>query len=120
MQFIPVAHEFYSSRSEGGKFLINSDSEWKSILGDNIAKDVNFDEFSAVAVFLGEKPTGGYDIKINSVIEEETAIRVYVEESSPGKKCMVTQAFTSPFEIVKIPKTGKEAYFDISRKITDC
>lgn len=53
-------------------------------------------------VFMGEKNTGGYSIKIKLVEDIEGVTKVTVEEIAPGKDDMVIQAFTYPMNIVKL------------------
>jgi len=71
---------------------------------------------------LGSKPTGGYDIKITGVKEREAEglIAISVEESSPGKDCIVSQALTSPYHIIETDKTDKEVVFDTSQFADPC
>ena len=56
-----------------------------------------FKENTAVAVFLGERNTGGYSVEIRA-----NAIEILVLEKKPGKGVMVPQMITSPFQIVAL------------------
>ena len=69
---------------------------------------------------MGSKPTGGYDIKITGVKERESSVEISVEESSPGKDCIVSQALTSPYHIIETEKTDKEVVFDTQKVVLDC
>ncbi len=55
--------------------------------------------------------TGGYEIKVNKVVEEKNNILVYIEEISPDPQDIVTQALTSPYHIIKIERTEKDIIF---------
>lgn len=81
---------------------------------------VKFDEDMVIAVFQGEKPNGGYSIEITGVYEEKNKIVAEVKEISPGQNCINTEALTSPFEIVKVPKTDKPVEFKISQEVKEC
>ena len=54
-----------------------------------------------IAVFSGEKPTGGYSIKVTSIEDNEGATNVFVEETAPKQGDMVTQVITYPYTVVK-------------------
>jgi hypothetical protein len=68
-------------------------------LDENLPKlDADFfKESVAVAVFLGERNTGGYSVDIRA-----NAIEIVVVEKKPGKGVMVPQMITSPFKIVAL------------------
>jgi hypothetical protein len=73
------------------------------------------EEYAYLFIGSGEKPTGGYDIKIKSVTQTGDKTLISVEEISPGKDDMVTEALTYPYIIVKI---GKEALKSFEIKIS--
>lgn len=71
---------------------------------------VDFSKSRIVALFLGQRTSGGYGIKVKSVSEKGDKIYVTVEETKPKPGDMVTMAITNPFTIVKINST-KEIIF---------
>jgi hypothetical protein len=62
-----------------------------------------------LAVFLGSKPTGGYGAEVRGVTLEGGDLFVDLVESAPGPGAMVTQALTSPWLIVRVPRGGVSA-----------
>ena len=72
---------------------------------------------------MGEKNTGGYDISIVKISVDERDVEIYVEETTPSKEDIVTQAFTYPVaQIVFYGKvdsvsvksiTGEEEYQEL-------
>ena len=56
-----------------------------------------------IVAALGEKPTGGYGIKITQVSLHGSALTVEARVTVPPKDAMVTQALTYPFDAVWIP-----------------
>jgi hypothetical protein len=73
---------------------------------------VNFGQEMVVAVFLGEKPTGGYAIEITRAAKTDRGIEVGYREQTPAPGAMTIQALTQPFHIVRIPKSdGDEVTF---------
>jgi len=62
-----------------------------------------------LAVFLGPKPTGGFGAEVRGVTLEGGDLFVDLVETSPGPGAMVTQALTSPWLIVRVPRAGVAA-----------
>lgn len=54
-----------------------------------------------VAVMAGEKPTGGYGIKVNSVEDVEGRANILLEETIPDKDAILPQMVTYPYAIIK-------------------
>jgi hypothetical protein len=72
-----------------------------------------------IAVFQGEKPTGGYEIDIIKIVEADS-LTVFANETLPQQGCPVIFAITRPYHIVKIAKTDKEAMFSMQQEIEGC
>ena len=130
MAFKTISHGQYSGFSEAKNYAITNTNDWQSlwnkVYGNVLSKpplpEVDFNKSMVIAVSLGSKPTGGYDIKITGVKEREAEglIAISVEESSPGKDCIVSQALTSPYHIIETEKTDKEVVFDTQKVVLDC
>jgi protease stability complex PrcB-like protein len=67
---------------------------------------IDFDRDLVIGIFLGQKPTGGYDVEITRVERSDSSLYVYYGEKSPPPNAMVTQALTQPFDIVRVVKDG--------------
>ena len=65
---------------------------------------IDLEKHDLVACFLGEKTTGGYDIDLVDVIFTETTAQIILKEIVPEKNELVTDAFTSPYLFVLVPK----------------
>jgi hypothetical protein len=59
-------------------------------------------------------------VAIDSITEGSSSISVNVTETTPGPNCVVTEALTKPFSIVKIPKTDKKPVFKSKQIVKDC
>jgi len=64
-------------------------------------------KYDIVAVFMGQKNTGGYSITIESIRVDGTTTYLKKKETKPEPGGMVSMALTAPYVIVEIPKTGK-------------
>ena len=61
---------------------------------------------SVVAVFLGSKPSAGYNVAILSTTEGGGALIVRYRETRPARDAMTAQILTFPYHIVAIPKVS--------------
>lgn len=55
-----------------------------------------------LVVFMGERPTGGYQIMLKSLGKSGNALMVRTSEKSPGPTDLVTQAFTYPMLLIQL------------------
>jgi uncharacterized protein (DUF885 family) len=103
----------YNSRYEGGRALqlVTNQSDWVSAWGligrgsSGPMPEVNFNTRSVIIAYQGRKNTGGYGISINEIRREGTALVVRAIEQSPKPGDFVTEALTSPFVAVSIPRS---------------
>jgi hypothetical protein len=62
-------------------------------------------------VTYGEKPTGGYDVEITDITEEEGKLVVTANFTEPGEDEMVTQALTYPYDLAMLDDPGLPVEF---------
>ncbi len=80
---------------------------WKSTFGNGVpVPAVDFQQEEVYAIFQGFQSTGGYAVDVQMVTSDFFTIDVVVTDFVPGPTCIVPQVFTSPFQIVKVPKVG--------------
>lgn len=94
--------------------VIKNENDWTALWKSHASPSlppkepplVDFQTEMIVAVFSGEKPTGGYSIEITRISEDTTkhALEVFVRESKPPPGAMVIQALTQPYHIVKLTR----------------
>lgn len=65
----------------------------------------------AVAVFLGERRTGGYTVEIVSTAEKGGKFVIEYREFTPPPDMMVTQALTQPWAIAAVPRSDLPVVF---------
>ncbi len=111
VSFSKIDKGFRSGIKERKVVLIKSEKEWGDLwrlhkgafLPEQPIPRVDFRQEMVVAVFSGEKKSGGYGIEITKIEEkqEEGELIVLFLETQPPPKAMVTQALTQPYHIVK-------------------
>lgn len=65
---------------------------------------VDFKKNSVVALFMGEKTTGGFSTEVASISRTKDGMIVNIKEEGPKPNDNVTTAICQPFCFVKIPR----------------
>jgi predicted secreted protein len=123
LKFETILKGVNNANAETKTYVITTQAEWMQVFqktGAELIAPIDFSKDMAVAVFEGQKPTGGYGVEVTKILETKSELVVYVREVSPGFGCMVTQAFTNPYHIVKFKKSAKEVLINVAKEITDC
>lgn len=76
-----------------------------ALIKDELVPNVDFAKSRIVALFMGEKNTGGYAIGIEEIKEEGNKVIIKVKKSYPDG--MATMALSQPYMIAKIDTTKK-------------
>ena len=120
VSFQTVEKGIYSGVRERLQIVIREQPEWKNLWQRHASikahhpppPAMDFSDQIVVAVFLGDKPTGGYEIAIISAEQSEGVLTVSFSEKGPRPDAITTQAFTQPFHIVRvaIPRVEKVVF----------
>jgi hypothetical protein len=108
--FQTVSKGSRSGVREPRQVVLRNQAEWKILWGQHVSVDANpapppaidFAKELVAAVFLGEKPTGGYDTAISRAQRSDDTVVIYYRERIPAPGAIVTQSLTQPFHIVRI------------------
>lgn len=97
---------------------------WDSIFSNYMKKpsipEIDFETKQLILVGMGEKPNGGYSIKIESISETKKEIIINIIESKPGNTCMTPSVVSYPYQLIEIPKTNKKFILNRVEKIYEC
>lgn len=112
-EFEILKQEGYGGRATKSNVEINSQDALNALykelnLGE--APKVDFKKKMAVALFMGQKNSGGFSVTVSSVIVKNGIATVMVKYTEPGPDDMVTSAITNPYCIAVIPKTEKVVF----------
>ncbi len=121
MSLTTVDQGFQSGLRERKSVVIKNEKEWRELWQVHSSSfapakpvpSVDFNEEMIVAVFAGEKRTGGYEVEIAEIEADRTKrqLRVSYRESKPPPDAIVTQVLTQPYHIVKLKKIDLPAVF---------
>lgn len=79
---------------------------WNQHIDASAPPVVDFTRETAVFLLLPPRPTGGYGIKVEDVTLEGATATVAADLEEPGPGQMVTQAFTAPFAVIAVGRSG--------------
>lgn len=82
--------------------------------------EVDFSKEMVVAAFAGQKNTGGYQLNLTGLDRRGGHIDISLSLTQPGPDCLVAQALTQPYVIVRIPYSNKQVNFRLSAKTFSC
>lgn len=75
---------------------------------------IDFNKDVVIGIFLGDQPTTGYWIRMDSVyVKGDQEIVAIAMNDKPDSNATVLQMVTQPFVIASITKTDKHIQFDI-------
>ncbi|MEJ2678089.1 MAG: protease complex subunit PrcB family protein [Gemmatimonadota bacterium] len=108
--------------------VINTELGWQGFWGEYQAymapaqpmPAIDFTKKMVIAASMGSRPTGGFSIRIESVLRNGDGYDVGIVETSPGSSCVVTQAVTAPVTAVAVPATDGDIHFFDRKTVHDC
>jgi hypothetical protein len=72
---------------------------------------VDFGREMVVVAALGQRPTGGYSILVDSAHMTVEGLTIAVRQVSPDKSCPVTLALTQPVDVCRLQRTDNAVEF---------
>lgn len=108
--FERIAEGAQSAAEEQAFILVQDEAEllelWNVAYGAQLnvppLPDVNFQREAVLAVFAGQKPTGGYGVELRGVELERDDVYVDLLLTEPAEGSMNTQALTSPWLMLRV------------------
>lgn len=114
LDFETISKDTQSNYQEDGKYVIRDENAFENLwqdASDEEIPEVDFASEMVIAVFMGEKSSGGYDVEIVEILETEDTLEVTISETEPGDDDMVTMALTYPEHIISLENIDKEVNF---------
>lgn len=85
---------------------------WRRHAPDRDQPAVDFGREMVVAVFMGSRPTAGFNVEIVSAQIEAGVLVVRVRETRPPSDRILAQVITSPYHLVAIPNHSGDVRFE--------
>jgi len=110
-----VAQGAMSNIEEPRQAVVRTAADWQALWkqhgGEGTPPTVDFNQSTVVAVFLGSRPTTGFAVEITAARTEGNRTLVEYLERRPPPDAIVAQVLTSPFHIVRLPRTAGAVEF---------
>ena len=104
---------YHCGYTKAARLIVKTEDRWKEVWGkvhrlrlpQQELPKIDFQKEMVIAVFMGERKSGGYEIEIREIIKTEKEIVVQVEEKEPSPESLRTMALTQPYHIVVVKKS---------------
>lgn len=108
----PYSFAFYSGLVEPRRLVVRDRAAWAEVWAAIWRRhsplpalpEVDFAREMLVVAALGERPTGGYGILVDSAAATAEGLAVRIRTISPAPGCGVTLALTQPVDIARLPR----------------
>jgi len=103
--FEVLSESAYQGREEESSEIVKDNAGLKALYQSvNIESvpTIDFAQHRVLALFLGQRSSGGHAIKVKNVTEKDNKVYVEVEKLGPKPGENATMAITNPYTIVKI------------------
>jgi hypothetical protein len=81
---------------------------------------IDFSRYVVLALFQGQRPSGGYALEVDAVRDVGGSLVVAVSDIEPGQGCTVTDDKTSPFTFIVTQKFSGSLATEVTRKVISC
>jgi len=123
-----LAFAQYSGVAQAQNFVIRDATAWNDLWQRIYANlnpvppppDIDFSREMVVAVALGTRNSGGYNVLLTQAAADSAGILVSASATSPGARCVTTQALTQPLDIGRIAHSDQPVRFTVSQHVLDC
>jgi hypothetical protein len=92
---------------------------WEDLFGLLDKPRVNWEKEVLLGVFLGEKPTGGYSLKVNEVRLEDRELEIDVEVIQPEPGSFVIMIITYPGRLISLSRADLPSLNGMKVKAVD-
>jgi hypothetical protein len=114
LEFDTIEKGFLSGITEKKNLIIRTEDEWAKLWNKHTstriphpeAPVINFTENMILAVFMGQKPSGGFAVEITRVERCENELVVFFNEVEPPPDAVVTTVLTQPYHIIRIERSN--------------
>lgn len=128
IEFVEFKKGYYGNHYQDQNIVIRNadefDTLWKNLFQNRKPipdyPSINFSKKMLLFTMRKTKPNGGYTTQISKVVKTNNALAVKIDNTNPGDNCGVTQALTTPYQIVKIDKYDQAVEFYEKTTVQSC
>ena len=105
-----------SNIDEAKQVVVRTEAEWTKLWQqhspDRKRPAVDFSKDMVVGVFMGSRPTAGYNVSIVSTFAKDGNVLVQYRELQPRPGAISAQVLTFPYHLVAVPKVTGDVKFE--------
>ena len=87
--------------------VVQSEQQWQKLWNEHAPgappPPIDFTKELVAGVFVGQRPTAGYQVEIVRVERENGVLTIVYRIEDPPKDSMVAQVLSQPFHLVRLP-----------------
>jgi hypothetical protein len=125
---VTLARQFYSGIDARERLVVQSAAEWSSLWERIHGRQApvppivqpDFNTEVVLVATMGEKPSGGYTITIDSITRHERGSIVYVTEKSPSQSCFTPAVITQAVHAIRAPRTDGTTWWRERTAVETC
>jgi hypothetical protein len=106
--FTSVAKGDMSGVQTARQVTVRTPAEWQKLWKEHSPEEklpaVDFTSKMVVGIFLGSKPSVGYNVEILNVRPEGSDLIIEYAQKQPGRGMMAAQILTEPYHLVAVAK----------------
>jgi hypothetical protein len=100
-----------TARQATARTLADWQALWKAHSPNEKLPVVDFATKMVVGVFLGTKPSNGYEVEITGVRTDADALVVEYVQRQPKRGAMTAQILTQPYHLIAVPRHADPVKF---------
>ena len=117
--FSTLAKGLASGVDQPAQVVVRSRNDWVALwsrhMGTQTAPppppSVDFSRDMVVALFMGERPTGGYAIEVTHIERTDAGLAIRYRTTRPDPAGMHAQVLTQPFHLITLPRADVPVTF---------
>src|SRR5882672_1575839 len=117
--FSTLAKGLASGVGQPTQIVVRSQNDWAALWSRHMRTQiapppppsVDFSRDMVVALFMGERPTGGYAIDVTRIERTDAGLAVHYRTTRPDPSAMQMQVLTQPFHLVTLPRADDSVTF---------
>ena len=119
IQLVTVEKGNFSGIIEPLEVVIHTPAEWQNLWKRHVSiqsppsplPPIAFDNEMVVAVFLGQKNSGGYEVNISRAERRDAILDIFYDVVMPKPGGASIQAITQPFHIIRMSRSDAAVEF---------
>ncbi|MGH7301983.1 MAG: protease complex subunit PrcB family protein [Candidatus Rokuibacteriota bacterium] len=117
--FSTLAKGLASGVDQPTRIVVRSQNDWAALWSRHMRTpaapppppSVDFSRDMVAALFMGERPTGGYAIEVTQIERTDAGLSIRYRTTRPDPAGMYTQALTQPFHLITLPRVDGPVTF---------